>query len=532
MAIWTTLRPHLHRVVCRGRGTQYPACGYVLDRGDHSIAIDPGAEVTPAAVAKLGLPPVKHVLVTHVQREHAAGCEALAAGGAAIHVPAGDEYLMEGELAYRALMTRWVAPWDWEMRGNFKGHLAGAANERPVHRAVKLDSSLTPAPGSCCEGIQILATPGHGKHAVTLIATLNHQRVAFCGDLVCDDGKLWNGFDCDWDYGLETGQKTLLASARSLMEQPMDLLCPAHGEMIDQPREALANLIRRLESVLQHGDQQPGVLMNFPDEPSPAAGFRMLLPGVHQWRIAGNCAVLRSRDGSAMLIDNGLCHWVAIEDRMAHHRQTIARMKQSLNISRIEMIFPTHYHGDHVENVPDLALTEGCEVVTVDAVADVLEEPERFNLACPLPWYDTKYPTVRVDRRMADGQTMTWHEYELTFFHLGGQTYNHGGMSTVVDGQRVAFVGDSLTHLGTGTASVLTYNDCEPEQRGWVYAIDRMLARKPDLLVCGHGIAVRDPMLLLQKQRMAWDRRLAEYRQLSAREDLRLFFDPFWDGVR
>jgi glyoxylase-like metal-dependent hydrolase (beta-lactamase superfamily II) len=215
-----------------------------------------------------------------------------------------------------------------------------------------------------------------------------------------------------------------------------------------------------------------------------------------------------------------------LPERAAHHREVIAALKQALGIRRIELVIPTHYHGDHIENIPELVALEGAEVVCLDIVAEVLEHPERFNLACALPWYGTNYRTVPVNRRVADGTRVRWREYELEIFHLAGQTYYHAGIATQIGDQRVMFVGDAF-NAHAGVEGLLCYNDHEPTQRGWAYALDRIAERQPDLLVCGHVAVVGQPMLLVEIKRRLWRDQMARFARLSARADLRLFFDPF-----
>jgi hypothetical protein len=54
-----------------------------------------------------------------------------------------------------------------------------------------------------------------------------------------------------------------------------------------------------------------------------------------------------------------------------------------------------------------------------------------------------------------------------------------------------------------------------------------VIERQPDLLVCGHGAALRNPMPYLQAVRDAWDARLLDFAKLSPRESTGLFLNPF-----
>jgi glyoxylase-like metal-dependent hydrolase (beta-lactamase superfamily II) len=375
-------------------------------------------------------------------------------------------------------------------------------------------------------GFKVLPTPGHGKHALTLLTEIAGRHVAFCGDLIFGEGRLWNWFDCDWDYGLEEGQRALLASVVRLQQEKLDLLLPSHGEVVREPQKVLAKLAARLEAVLSEPMLCNDAPLNFPESDSPAHGWRQLLPNLHQWR-AGNCAVLLSQTGNALLVDDGLCHWVPLPERAAHHRKVISDLKASLGISKIEIVIPTHYHGDHIENIPDLAALEGTEIVSLDIVAEVLEQPGQFNLCCTLPWYGTAHNCVVVNRKVPDGTRLRWHEYELEIFHLGGQTFYHSGVAVKVQEKQVLLVGDAIFGWNVQAEPVLCFNDADPQSRGWAYSLQRMIERRPDLLVCGHGSAVCDPMPLLAAKQDAWRLRLEGFHALNARENSRLFFDPF-----
>jgi glyoxylase-like metal-dependent hydrolase (beta-lactamase superfamily II) len=229
------------------------------------------------------------------------------------------------------------------------------------------------------------------------------------------------------------------------------------------------------------------------------------------------------------MIDDGLCEWVDLDARERHHREAIARIKAATGVRRIEVVVPTHYHGDHIENIPELIEQEKASLVCLDVVADPIEHPERYNLCSMLPWYGTRHRTIAVDHRVASGFRLRWHEYELEIFHLGGQTWHHAGIQATIAGRRVVFVGDSMANTAD-CPPALCYNDCEPEFRGWAYALDRLLKRSPDLLVCGHGTVVGAPIPLLRAARRNWDTRLAQYRALCPRTNLRLFFDPYLEA--
>lgn len=516
----TTILTGLTRVQSTAAGPQHPTNSYLWDGPKGLVIIDPCVDVTPAVATPAAL------LVTHVQQEHIEGAANFPE--ASLHIPAGDEYLCDGAAAYEASIEKWEEPWDWDSRGNFQGHLAGARNERPTEEPQRITGTFED--GDEIFGLRVLGTPGHGKHAVTFLAEIEGRRVAFCGDLVCGDGQLWNWFDCNWDYGLEGGPRALAASAERLIAEKPEILLPAHGEPILDAVAALQRLIERLRAVAPTGSGTGGPL-NFPDNENPIPGWRQLSPSLYQWK-DGNCALVVSKDNVGLLVDDGLCHWLSLPQRAPHHHGVMVDIKAALGLSRIEAVIVTHYHGDHIYNIPDLVADDGAEIVALDVVAKVMENERAYNLAAPLWWYGDTHERVPVDRHIADGEIFRWREYEIRFFHLAGQTYYHAGMTTDIDGARVCFVGDAIFGWNPGVEPVICYNDNSPESRGWAYSAERLIEEDANLLVCGHGSAIREPMPMLLQKRENWKAQLECFQTLSARAELRLFFDPYWPSAR
>ena len=514
--------PGLFRFRSALRSRHEPVNSYLLQARDGMVLIDPAADLTADAVRQVAAAPVTDILITHVQRENVAGCANFPK--ARVHVPAGDEYLCQGAEKYSCIVEPWPPPWEWETRGNFVGHVGGARNERPPDQPITVHNLLRGGASAC--GCTIHATPGHGKHAVSIIGTISGRRVAFCGDLICSNGKLWNWFDSEWDYGLQNGQRSVLRSAELIQRERPEILCPTHGPVIRNPRRALTLLRQRLETVLAESPTHDAAAVNFADVDSPAPGFRRISPHLHQYR-AGNCVAVLSDSGHALIVDDGLCYWEPLPQRAEHHRAVINDMKRALGIRRIDLVIPSHCHGDHTENIPELVEMEGCEVACVDAVAEIIEHPERFNVIALLPWYGTAHDTFTVHRKLKNGERFRWQEYEIEVFMLGGQTWFTHGIDMTIDGVRTLFVGDSIGGHGAACEPPMCYNDGDPATHGWAFAVDRMIEHRPDLLVCGHGIAMRDPMPLLLEKQAAWKQRLAEFAELSFRKDLREFFDPF-----
>lgn len=520
---FTKLRDGIYRFPSAIEGPHGHVNGYLVETPYCNVLIDPPADLTQAAVDAVSEKgAVRHILVTHLQTENVAGCVNFPQ--ARVHLSSGDEYLAFGPQAYARLDNRWLPPWGWESRGNYRGHVAGARNERPAPVALSLGEPLVP--GEAILGFNVIATPGHGKAAVTITIEQGGERIAFSGDLIVGDGQMWNWFDSEWDYGRQLGQQWVQASARKLADCDISLLCPTHGPVIDTPDYALRNLASRISAVLKPVSSE-SISLNTDELPAMAEGFRRILPHLHQYACDhGNLAVLVSDTGNALLIDDGLCCWKPLDERAANHERVIKDMKRGLGIDRIEMLIITHYHGDHLENIPDLVANEGAEVVCLDSVAEVVMYPSRFNLCCPLPWYETRHDTVNVDRVVQDGQHIKWREYDLEIFNLGGQTRYHAGIEVVVDEKRVAFIGDAIS-LNVQAEAPVCYNDAEPGTDGWAAATRRLLDREPDVLVAGHAEFCHNPASMLKRKQMNWAMRLQQFDALDYRGDRQLFFNPF-----
>lgn len=494
------------------------AVGYGVRTAERVILVDP-VEGLERGDLPLGYRSVEAILVTHAQREHFAG----AAGFESVPVwlDVRDLWIASTNDPYE--IEPWTEPWDWAARGNARGQVAGARNERPFRieprRLRGIDEAFAPP------GIRVLPTPGHGKHALTFLLDHETGTIAFCGDLVCADGKLWNWYDCDWDYGAGLGPQALIDSARNLASLSPALCLPSHGPPIQNPGQALGTLIERIEDVQVPPGAELGPSINFPDQDSPAEGFRQLTPRIHQWR-TGNTIVVLSGDGHGTVIDDGLCLWMPWENKVREHDRIFRNAFDQLGVEHLDRIILTHYHGDHVDLAGHLSRTYHAPIATIPRVAGILEHPDQFNLACKLPWYGTPEPTLHVDEWVPEGTRMPWRGTEFEWFHLGGQTAHHLGLNATIDGLRVVFVGDAWFGTSPEPANPLCWNDAPPEASGWLFALKQLIDRAPDLLVAGHGSALRNPLPILDEARRSWVTRLANFRALNPHPSEIPFFRP------
>jgi glyoxylase-like metal-dependent hydrolase (beta-lactamase superfamily II) len=194
--------------------------------------IDPGPddaghrEAILAASAKRG--GIGLILLTHVHGDHADGAEPLAASVAE----------------------------------------AGGGEAPPV---------VLPTDGEEHAGLRALATPGH---AADHVCFLTADRVCFSGDLVLGEGSTF----VPPDGG---SLAAYMDSLRRLQAEPIELICPGHGPLIEDPAAKLAEYVehremreRRLLAALDRGERSKAALLaeawsDVPEQLRPAAAMVM-----------------------------------------------------------------------------------------------------------------------------------------------------------------------------------------------------------------------------------------------------------------
>lgn len=124
---------------------------------------------------------------------------------------------------------------------------------------------------------------------------------------------------------------------------------------------------------------------------------------------------------------------------------------------RLDHIFTTHHHGDHVEANLALKSAHGCTITGPSGEA-------------------AKIPGI--DRDVREGDTIAFGEFELEVIETPGHTLGH--ISYVIPKAGVAFVADTLFALGCGRVFEGT-----PEMM-W-HSLEKLLALPDSTTVyCGH----------------------------------------------
>jgi glyoxylase-like metal-dependent hydrolase (beta-lactamase superfamily II) len=444
---------------------------YVLRSGREAVLVDFGAGDVLDRLGDLGVDRVTDVLLTHHHRDQLQGLARAAAAGIRIWVPPVEQDLIAG--ADLHWQTRQVEN-DYDLRQDRFSILeqvpvAGTLAEYRTQRFGGVD-------------VFTLPTPGHTIGSVTFLVDAEATRVAFSGDLLYGDGKVWSLAATQWTYGGVEGQAATVVSAGILGDRHPDVLLPSHGDPIEDPAAAIALMRGRLQELLDTWRAQPWDLERWQRQPWDPVTPHLLR---NRTCLAHSYALL-SESGAALLIDWGYdMHTGTTNASVRATRRpllaSLESLKRDYGVERIEVVVPTHFHDDHVGGINLLRDVEGAEVWAAENVAPILESPERYDLPCL--WFDP----IAVDRTLPLDTPFRWQEYELTLHELPGHTLYAVAISFEVDGKRVVAGGDQY---GTeGDKPILNYfyrNRFRIDDYVASAALYRSL--RPDIVVSGHWL--------------------------------------------
>src|SRR4051812_130536 len=460
---------------------------YVLRSGREAVLIDAGSGAALDRLGELGVERVTDVLVTHHHRDQVEGLGRLAGAGARVWAPPYDRNLID------RVDEHWESrpiEIDYDLREDRFSLLRSV----PVHGSV--DEYRSRRYGAF--ELFTLPTPGHTPGSVTYLLEVDGRLVAFVGDLLYGDGKVWSLAATQWTYSGVEGQESTIVSAFQLAERKPDLLLPSHGGPIEDPPTALAKLrsgVGQLVALRIGGEWGLPGRLERPFEPITE----------HLWRNRTTFAssyVLVSETGAALGIDFGY-------DQATWRRPLL----WSLDGLQVEAVVTTHYHDDHVAGLNLLRDVRGTEVWAPSIVAPVLEQPSRYDLPCLWP------EPISVDRVMQPGEPVRWHEYELTAFPFPGHTRYAAAIAFEVDGKRVVATGDEYAFDGERAMLNYQYRN-RFRRRDFVEATELLRSLRPDILISGHWLPADASAGLL-------DQLAADAEQLAALHDELLAEESF-----
>jgi glyoxylase-like metal-dependent hydrolase (beta-lactamase superfamily II) len=262
----------------------------------------------------------------------------------------------------------------------------------------------------------------------------------------------------------------LISSLERLAALDPDLLIPVRGPVIEQPSEAIGNLIGRLRQLYSNYLSVNAFRWYTGQEIHDLMATRVLPPDMPvdwmpyaetgenpSWLIHdGNSKLILSADGTGFLIDCG--SESVLQDMM--------RVEENFPCSDIGGMFITHYHDDHTDFVNEIREKYRCPVYVTQELEDILKNPGAYRLPAM-----TSSP---IDSLVIvpDASSMNWKEFTLTFYYLPGQTIYHDAvLIEKKDGEKIFFAGDSFSPTGLDDYCLLNRNFIQTGQ-GYLYCLD------------------------------------------------------------
>jgi glyoxylase-like metal-dependent hydrolase (beta-lactamase superfamily II) len=406
----------------------------ILVNEARALLIDFGDGAIRSILEVLGVEKVESVLFTHHHRDQASGISYLANQKTRIGIPEMERgWFAEVEKYWDGPQPRWHIY-------NFHPHHLMLAESIAVTDTYK-EGDVIDWGGA---RISVLNTPGHTDGSVSYAVEVDGKLFAFCGDVIYDNGQIWELYslqkgETTTDYhGFLGARKELKSSLLKLRKAEPDMLIPSHGNIMRKPVEAIDSLITRLGECYDRYVAISALRHYFPDMFAEFEGreshmpIRSGKPAPDFLRHYGTTWLIISRTGEAFVMDCGNRNVI----------EQVRNLKSKGDICAVNGLWITHYHDDHVDGIPEFVQEFGCEIYADKSVALVVENPRAFRLPCISP------VQIHVDHHTKDGESWQWNEFRMTAYHFPGQTYYHGGLLVEGRGVRMFFAGDSFTMSG------------------------------------------------------------------------------------
>ncbi|WP_049578741.1 MBL fold metallo-hydrolase [Streptomyces sp. SBT349] len=474
---------------------------YVLVSGRQAILVDFGDGAVLDRLADYGVDEVTDVLVTHHHRDQVQGLARARAAGIRVWVPPVERDLIAGVDEH------------WRTRS--------LDNDYDVRQDRFSLLRQVPVTGTAAEyrtatyghaEVYTLPLPGHTPGSVGYLVEVGGRRLAFVGDLIHGEGRVWSLAATQWAYtgfhenqGKEGVAATVLSCMQLLDHRP-DLLLPSHGEPVTDPPAAVARLRSRLQELLDMNRRTPWDPERMLTHPWAEVTPHLL----RNTTSMANSYALLSDHGTALLLDFGYDLTTGLpggQDRASRRPllASIAALRRDHGIDRVEVALPTHYHDDHVAGFNLLREVHSTEVWAPAHITPVLTLPERWDLPCL--WYDP----IPVDRALPLDAPVRWREYEIGVHDLPGHTLYAAAYSFTADGRRVIATGDQqTTEWEEGLAPEVLNYQYRNRFRVDDFTRSAELYRRlrPELMISGHWapLAVTDAyldMLLAKGEQLA-----------------------------
>ncbi len=354
--------------------------------------------------------------------------------------------------------------------------------------------------------IKVLNTTGYTRGSVSYVADVDDKTVAFVGDLIYGDGKLFDlysfqdslrgGIDGNHGYAARLGQ--LIKSLQLIAAEKPDVLVPSRGPVINDPDAAIQKLIQRTRALYQNYLSITAQRWNHTDRMITLSNHVLGEPACVDWMpfssvIQNNppswykhisCSnLVFAEDSSAFLIDCGT----------KRDLEAVIKLKKSGRLKSLDGIFITHYHYDHTDFVNDAVKEFGCPVYVTKELKGILENPGAYHMPSMTP---DPIPNLTI---MKEGQKMRWKDFALTYFYFPGQTLYHDGLLMEKNnGTSIFFTGDSFTPAGVDDYCFQNRNLLH-EGTGYLYCLDVLKKLPANVLLSNQHIK---PLFRFSRQQL------------------------------
>jgi glyoxylase-like metal-dependent hydrolase (beta-lactamase superfamily II) len=504
---------------------------YVLKDGDAALLIDLGDGGVLDALEGIGVKKVEQVLFTHHHREQCQGAPRLDGKGVPFAGPAAERELFEQPSKFRKMNVR--------LGDAFTIH--GASYVRPPVAPVKLDRVFSRMDVFEWKGreIRCIETKGNSPGSMSYFLKESGRWLAFTGDLMLEGARLHTWFDSEWDYGFAAGLYALCNSAGQVEGYDPEWLLPSHGAPVRDGAPVLAEFQRKLrafEKLYLRGydvNTYSGARQDPTSRPTAVPNVWQVLPHLYKFRgpnFYPNLCLIIADSGHGLAVDCGLFDEKFLD-------ASIALMKERLGLKSIDVMIPTHMHGDHFLQGPHLRKTYGTKLWAIDKMQPMCEHPERFDYSASIQAYGQLFEGkpiegVTFDRLFKDGESFEWEGYHFTVDWMPGQTEFALAVRGMIDGKSVVFTGDNLfgdpeDPRHTGHEAVVAHNSSVLEE-GYILGAEYLSRLRPDLIMGGHSYVMDRPAAFVERyRRWAYEMRDA-FKGLLAEDDYRYGYDPFW----
>lgn len=497
---------------------------YVLKDGEEAVLIDCGSGAILEHLSEIGVKKAAWVLLTHHHREQCQGLPRLKEAGVKVALPMSELELLAHPERF------WNSDPNSASIAGLMPYTVGntAPYVRPPRVGVAPDRELDYLDEFVWGPytLRLLGAGGHSPAAMSYVGRIGGKKYCFCGDAVLEGAKMHYYFDSEWDYGRMAGMVALLASAAAMQELEPDILCPSHGGIISGPRRTLDEFVAKLRKAIpvlyrQWHDWFNVIGRQAVSRPTDILGVRRV--SEHLIKCCGYIVIADS--GKGLMIDCSAMPYNA----EAYMNRVFKHLSELYGLSRVDVIIPSHYHGDHVAAVNFVKNKDGAKLWTYENMVDILAHPGRYKLAWTMPGYGVEDVAFETDRVLKDGEVVEWEGYKLKIRHLPGQTEYACGVFAEIDGREVAFTGDNIwnEHELSGRAAFVAFNSYDLDQ-GYLKCARVLREEAPDIILGGHGTEIADPSPqydLMERDALEMQEVMAD---LSYQPGYRYCTDPYW----